>query len=364
MDYDGEGEKPGDDPKVRKPASFSIFIQLFARKRPGMFSKSHGPCSSMRKARDFSFQSHFPFAAIVLFSLLFSAQSCGDPYSRKSQHSENSSQKGKISYTDGIGRTVEIAGHPARIISLAPSVTEVLYMLGAQDRVVGVTTQCDWPDEAKQKPKIGDLLSPNYEAILASKPDLIIASTAGNDRAAVLKLADLNLPVFVTAPRSVEKIFETVEQIGAITGCTSQAERLNQQMKDRLRAVRQRLYGLPPVRAFFITWFEPLLSPGKNTFENDALQLAGIDSISADVDEYYPKYSLEQVISQDPYAILTVEHSGNPLPDLKQLAGWKQLRAVRAGRVYVLNPVLQHPSPRFVDGIEELVRKLHPERMP
>jgi iron complex transport system substrate-binding protein len=318
----------------------------------------------MRKARDFSFGSHSPFIVIVLFSFLLSTQGCGDHYSQAARHAESSSQKAKVRYTDGIGRTVDILEHPARIISLAPSVTEVLYMLGAQDRLIGVTTQCDWPDEAKEKPKIGDLLSPNYEVILASKPDLIIASTAGNDRAAVLKLADLNLPVFVTAPRSVEKIFETVKQIGTITDCAGQAERLNQQTKDRLSVIKQRLQGLPPVRAFFITWFEPLLAPGKNTFENDALKLAGVDSISASIDDYYPRYSLEQVISQDPDVILTVEHSGNPLPNLKQLAGWKQLRAVQTGRVYELNPVLQHPSPRFVDGIEELVRKLHPERTP
>ena len=307
---------------------------------------------------------HSPFSSIIVFLLLFSTQGCEFPLSRDVRHSGASSQKGKICYTDGIGQTVYVVEHPTRIISLAPSVTEVLYMLGAQDRLIGVTTQCDWPDEAKQKPKIGDLLSPNYEVILASKPDLIIASTAGNDRAAVLKLADLGLPVFVTAPRSVDKIFETVRQIGTVADCPSQAESLIRQMNARLSFIKQRIEGLPPVKAFFITWFEPLLAPGKNTFENDALKLAGVESISANIDEYYPKYSLEQVISQDPEAILTVEHSGNPLPDLKHLAGWKQLRAVQGGRVHVLNPVLQHPSPRFVDGIEELVRKLHPERTP
>jgi iron complex transport system substrate-binding protein len=329
-----------------------------------MFSRRHGPCPSMRKARDFSFGNHPAFTATILYILLLSAHGCGVQHPQNVQSPDLSSQKTKFRYTDGIGRTVDLSKHPTRIVSLAPSVTEILYMLGAQDRLIGVTTQCDWPDEAKAKPKIGDLLSPNYEVILALKPDLIIASTAGNDRAAVLKLADLNVPVFVTAPRSVEKIFETVSQIGTITDCAEQAERLNRQMKERLSAISQRLQGVPPVRAFFITWFDPLLAPGKNTFENDALKLAGVDSISASIDDYYPKYSLEQVISQDPEAILTVEHSGNPLPNLKQLAGWKQLRAVQAGRVYVLDAVLQHPSPRFMDGIEELVRKLHPERMP
>jgi iron complex transport system substrate-binding protein len=133
-------------------------------------------------------------------------------------------------------------------------------------------------------------------------------------------------------------------------------------MKRRLEEVKRRLAGLPPVQAFFITWFDPLLAPGKNTFENDVLLLAGVESISADVDQYYPRFSLEQVLARDPAAIITVQHEGAPLPDLAHMAGWRHLRAVRAGHIYVLNEVFQHPSPRFVDGVEELARKLHPER--
>ncbi len=267
-------------------------------------------------------------------------------------------------YTDGLGRRVKLSKHPQRIISLAPSVTEVLFMLGAGDRVVGVTTQCDRPAAAKREPKIGDLLNPNYELILAAKPDLVIASTAGNDRSAVFKLADLGLPVYVTAPRSVEKIFETVENIGRITDCAERGRHLVEQMKARLDAVREHLAGLPSTRAFFITWFDPLIAPGKNTFETDALRQADVKSITADSNEFYPRYSLEQVIAQDPDVIITVEHTGSPLPDLRTIAGWKDLRAVKQGRIYVLNEVFQHPSPRFVDGVEELARKLHPERFP
>ncbi len=268
----------------------------------------------------------------------------------------------KIAYTDGIGRRVEIPKHPLRIISLAPNVTETLFLLGAQDRLIGVTTECDWPEAAKLKPKIGDLLNPNYEVILDAKPDLVIASTAGNDRSAVMKLTDLGLPVYVVAPRSVEKIFQTVEDIGRITDCAAQGQQLVAQMKDRLEKVRSRIAGLPPVRAFFITWYDPLLAPGKMTFENDVLRLAGVISITADIPQYYPRYSLEQLLVKDPDAILSVEHMGSPLPNLKKTPGWKDLRAVKEGKIYILSEYLQHPSPLFVDGVEELARKLHPER--
>ncbi len=268
----------------------------------------------------------------------------------------------QISVVDGVGRQICLPRHPWRIISLAPSVTEVLYLLGANDRLIGVTTSCDWPEEAKRKPKIGSLLNPNYESILAARPDLVIASTAGNDRAAVEKLAQLGMPVYVTAPRSVQGIIETTIAIGRITDRAEAADLLVAQMKARLEDVKRRLAGLPPTRAFFITWFDPLLAPGSRTFENDVLGLANVISISAGSDEYYPRYSLEQVLAQNPDVILTVRHEGKPLPDLRQMAGWRSLTAVKESRVYILGEVLQHPSPRFVDGVEELARKLHAER--
>jgi len=268
----------------------------------------------------------------------------------------------KIVYSDGIGRKVSIVRHPTRIISLAPDVTETLYLLGAQDRLIGNTTWCNWPEDAKHKPKIGDLLNPNYEMILAAKPDLVIASTAGNQEGSVLKLAGLGLPIYVSAPRSVERIFRSVEELARVTDCEAQGVQLVAQMNARLKRVQERIAGLPPVRAFFITWFDPLLAPGKGTFENEAIRLAGVISITASIDQFYPRYSLEQVLVNNPDVILTVEHKGDPIPNLKKMAGWKNLRAVKEDKVYFLGEFLQHPSPLFLDGVEELAQKLHPER--
>jgi iron complex transport system substrate-binding protein len=267
-----------------------------------------------------------------------------------------------IQYTDGIGRQVALPRHPRRIISLAPNTTETLYLLGAQDRLIGDTIQCTWPEDAKRKPKIGDLLNPNYEVILAAKPDLVIASTAGNDRNAVMKLAGLGVPVYVAAPRTVEKIFQSVEEIARITDCTEQGIQLVAQMQERLQKIKLRISGLPPVRAFFITWLDPLLAPGKDTFENDVLRLVGVTSITADIPQYYPRYSLEQILVKDPDAIITVKQEGNPIPDFRKIAGWRDLRAVQRGNVYILSEYIQHPSPLFLDGVEELAKKLYPER--
>ncbi len=267
-----------------------------------------------------------------------------------------------VEYTDGIGQKVSLPRHPRRIISLAPNVTEIIYLLGAQDRLIGNTIQCTWPEEAKNIPKIGTLLNPNYEVILAAKPDLVIASTAGNDQNAVMKLAGLGAPVYVAAPRDVQKIFKSVEDIARITGCADRGTELVAQMKQRLEKVKSRIQGLPPVRAFFITWLDPLLAPGKNTFENDVLSYAGVISITADIPQFYPRYSLEQIIVKNPDAIITVRQEGNPIPDFRKIAGWRDLWAVRMGKVFILTEYLQHPSPLFVDGVEELAQKLYPER--
>ncbi len=299
-----------------------------------------------------------PFALLIV---CLAAIGCAKPSSDIRQK-QNHPSADRITCTDGIGRQVEIPSHPQRIISLAPNITETLFLLGAQDRLIGVTTQCTWPEEAKKKPKIGDLLNPNYEVILAAKPDLVIASTAGNDRGAIMKLAGLGLPVYVAAPRTVEKILQSVEEIGRITDCPERGHQLAAQMKERLDNIKLRIAGLPPVRAFFITWLDPLLAPGKNTFENDVLRLAGVVSITADIPQYYPRYSLEQILVKNPDVILTVKQEGNPIPDFRKIAGWRDLRAVRQGKVYVLTEYLQHPSPLFVDGVEELVKKLYPER--
>ncbi|NWG13195.1 MAG: cobalamin-binding protein [Acidobacteria bacterium] len=300
---------------------------------------------------------HFPAILLLLLSGCNGSAPIPGSISARSVPDGN-----RCEQIDAIGRRVTLPRHPDRIVSLAPSVTEVLYLLGISDRLIGVTTHCDWPEDARQKPKIGDLLNPDAELILAARPDLIIASTAGNDRSAVLKLAGLGLPVFVTAPRSVATILETVEQIGRITDSEDRGQALAAAMKQRLDALDRRLAGVPMTRLFYITWFEPLLAPGQGTFENDLLRHAGAESITSGIAEFYPRYSLEQLIAQDPDVVVAARHEGAPLPDLKSLSGWGRLRAVREGRVYLVSQLLQHPSPRFVDALEDLARRLHPER--
>ncbi len=322
-----------------------------------MFAGFHRFCSLTKDPEN----SHGWISFLLAVLIGLSAVGCSRPPVEMEQTAPHASAD-TIEYTDGIGQKVRLPRHPQRIISLAPNITETLYLLGAQDRLIGNTIQCTWPEEAKHKPKIGELLNPNYEVILAAKPDLVIASTAGNDRNAVMKLAGLGVPVYVAAPRDVEKIFQSVRDIARITDREERGLQLVAQMRERLNKIKSLIRGLPPVRAFFITWLDPLLAPGKNTFENDVLSLVGVVSITADIDQYYPRYSLEQILVKNPDAIITVKQEGNPIPDFRKIAGWRDLRAVREGKVFILSEYIQHPSPLFLDGVEELARQLYPER--
>ena len=217
---------------------------------------NHPSIPSSRSGISFSagrFQQAFILSAFLI-GLCLTGAGCSQPPAESPYSTCPSGDC--ITYTDGIGQKVEIPRHPQRIISLAPNVTETLYLLGAQDRLIGNTIQCTWPEASRHKPKIGDLLNPNYEKILAAKPDLVIASTAGNDRAAVMKLVKLGIPVYVIAPRSVEMILQCVEDMGRITDCADKGLQLAAQMRERLDKVTQHIAGMSPVRAFFITWFE------------------------------------------------------------------------------------------------------------
>ncbi|HEU0184445.1 MAG TPA: helical backbone metal receptor, partial [Blastocatellia bacterium] len=152
---------------------------------------------------------------------------------------------GRRSLTDGLGRKVSIAPDPRRIISLAPNVTEILFALGLENRVVGVTTYCDFPEAAKAKEKIGDTLQPNLEKIISLKPDLVVISTASQLENLTRRLDQLAIPVYVTNPRSVRDVASSIRSLGEVTGASERALALAGEMERRIDTVERRVSGLP-----------------------------------------------------------------------------------------------------------------------
>jgi iron complex transport system substrate-binding protein len=254
--------------------------------------------------------------------------------------------------TDELNRTIMVVPEPKRIISLAPSITEVLFAIGAGDRVVGVTTYCDYPQEAKAKEKVGDTTRPNLEKIVALKPDVIIASTASQLEQYVRNLESLGLAVYVSNPRDIEGVLASIAKMGELVGASGGAAQLTESMRRRIDEIHSRLSETARPSVFFVLATEPLMTVGGNTFLNDLITRAGGRSISSDMAGDYPQYSLEAVIARRPDLIFL--GGGIELPERLT-----ETPAVRAGRVYHIDDdLLFRPGPRIVDGLEQMAAKI------
>jgi iron complex transport system substrate-binding protein len=290
--------------------------------------------------------------SLVLFSLLpatlaVSASSCS---------SKNSPPAAARTVTDELGRTVQVPAQPQRIVSLAPSVTEVLFALGVGDRVAGVTSYCDYPPEARQKPPVGDTLKPSLEKIVALKADLVIISTASQVEASFRKLEELGIPVYVTNPRSVDGVVESIDKIGELIDVRERARELTDELRRRIAIVQARVAETSRPSVLVILGTEPLITAGAGSFINDLINRAGARSISAEDKADYPQYSIETAVARQPEIIL-LQAGGNELT-----SRLRQTPAARSNRVYHIDDdLLLRPGPRIIDGLERIAAKFHPE---
>jgi iron complex transport system substrate-binding protein len=267
-------------------------------------------------------------------------------------------------FTDEVGRKLEAQGSPQRIVSVAPSVTETLFALGLGDRMVGVSSYCQFPPEALKKEKVGGYINPSLEKIVALRPDLVIGIAEGDLKTFVDKLAKLKIPVYITNPKNVSEVITSMQHIGEVTYSVQSAQRVTQAMKERIQAIRTKVQGRPHPRVLHVLNFEPLISAGKGTFVDDLIRLGGGRNIAETAQGKYPRFSLEEVLAVDPEVIILASmRSDDPLTEQRRWwERWKTITAVRQGRIHVLNSDLIHrPSPRIVDGLEQVARAIHPE---
>lgn len=264
---------------------------------------------------------------------------------------------------DETGRRVGVPAQVERIVSLAPNVTEILYALGVDSRLVGVSNYCNYPPAAKTKPQVGQVINPSLEKIVALKPALVLATTAGNRRETVRALERLGVAVYGIDPRNIEGIFRSIQNISELLGVSEAGAKLEADLRTQLAAVAARIEGRPWPRVLFVLWLEPLMSVGRYTFIHDVLRRAGAESATADRAEDWPRLSLEEVIRRNP-DYLVLAHSPaleQQLADLRQRPAWQGLRALEKDHVILLDEAVLRPGPRIAEAVERLARALHPE---
>lgn len=267
-----------------------------------------------------------------------------------------------ITVKDGVGNVITLEAEPQRIISLAPSHTEVLYALGLGDRVVGVTEYCDYPPEAADKPKVGDFANADLELVVGLEPDLVLATTM-HMAETVPALQNRGVTVFVIDPQAVSDVLDAISRIGQITGSDETAEALISDMQARIDAVQEKVKDAPRPKVFWELGAE-LYTVGPNTFIDDLIALAGGENVAADADTPWPQLSVEAIILKDPDVIVLADHNyGQTAEMVKERPGWEDIGAVKEGNIIEIvdDDIVSRPGPRLVEGVEFLAKALHPD---
>lgn len=265
---------------------------------------------------------------------------------------------------DQLGRHVTIPEKPERIVSLAPSITEIVFALDQGYRLKGVTTYSDFPPEAKKLPKVGSYVQLNLEKIVALKPDLCIAIKDGNPIAVAQRLESMKIPVYAVNPRNLKTVIQTVQEIGEVLNVEKKANKLVQNMKLRIQKVKSMVAKTTyRPRVFLQIGVSPIVSVGTNTFSHELIVLAGGKNL-AEGPIAYPRYSIEQVLALSPEVIIITSMAR--IAVFKKVKAewdrWPNMPAVRNHRIFIEDSNLfDRPTPRLVDGLELMVRLIHPE---
>lgn len=265
--------------------------------------------------------------------------------------------------TDEGGRKLVVAQKVNRVVSLAPSLTEIVFAIGAQDKLVGDTSYCDYPEAAKTIAKVGDTIRPNVEAIVALHPQVVLVSTSSQLEEFTQQMRDQKIAVFVTDPKDLEGLFRTIINVGDLLGVRANAEKVVEGLRARSNAVEAKVKDKPPVKVFFQVSREPLYTAGRDSYLTDLMRRAGGDSVTAKVPGAWPNFSAEAALAARPEAIImtTGDSMGGKI---NSIVAESLLRspAVENKRVYEINgDLLSRPGPRLIDGLEQMARALHPD---
>ncbi|MBN1665320.1 MAG: cobalamin-binding protein [Deltaproteobacteria bacterium] len=267
-------------------------------------------------------------------------------------------------YIDELGRKVFVQSEPVRIVSMAPNITEILFSIGLDDKIVGVTNYCNYPAGALKKKRIGGFINPSLEMIIALKPDLVICTADGNRKETVMQLEKIGVPVYVTHSVDMHGFYKTLSDIGDITGRKRESRTLISRLTERHKRVLTLTAPLAKPTVFFQVGVDPITTVGNKTFINELIGLAGGRNIYGAEKTRYPRCAAEDVLTKDPAVIViaTMGDRSNYERARRYWQQWGNMQAVRNRRIHWIDPdTIDRFSPRVMDALEELTGIVHPQ---
>lgn len=293
----------------------------------------------------------------------------GDSSDSSSGAEAGSSTQYPLTVLDASGEEWVLEQAPQRIVSTSPAETEILFALGLGDKIVAVSDFCDYPAEAAEKDKVGGIVEPNIEAILAADPDLVVTGISLKEEL-VGQMRGLGLNVYASAPRTVEEIFENIERLGEVTDTREQAEQLIAEMRAELERVTEAVSDLDAEEKKRVyVEFAPGWTVGRGEFLHELIELAGAVNIAEDV-EGWAQINEEKIIQDNPEIIIIPEglvdyETNKPIETLiVERNGWGQIEAVETGNLHAIDQdLLTIPGPRIIQGLVELASAIYPDRV-
>jgi len=262
-------------------------------------------------------------------------------------------------FKDDTGQEVRLKAPAKRIVSLAPHAAESLYAAGGGDKLVGTVDYSDYPPAAKKVPRVGGYSRVDLEAVVALKPDLVIAWESGNNMTQVEKLKALGLTVYVFQPNQMEEVAGQLERLGQLAGSEAIANPAAERFRQRLNGLRKANAGKPKVRVFYQIWKAPLMTVGGPQIISDAIRLCGGENVFGQLGQMAPTVNVEAVLEANPEAIVATG-MGDARPEwLSDWDKWAQMTAVKRSNMFHINPdIMQRHTPRILDGAEQLCAHL------
>jgi len=289
----------------------------------------------------------------ALLILVFGSAACSSP-------GDNTEAANIIKFTDDLGRVVELSKRPERIISLAPNITEIVFFLGSGEKLIGVTSYCDWPPQAREIPRVGDFSHPSIERIVELSPDLVLTTSHEQDRW-IGKLFSLGIPVYSVYPHDCEALLNSMENLLGLLGDTPAGLDSIRIMAEKLAKLGKtfHLEGNERPGVFIEISKSPLMTAGSSSFVSDLIERAGGRNIASGLPRDYCVINAERVIKSDP-DIVFLFHGLSKKEELSRRIGWGSIGAVKKGRVYDdIDPdIVLRPGPRAVLGIKEIGERL------